>query len=190
MTLDGHGTSAGRLRIVQTEEIEPDTFVWLTSLCEAAFEEPFAPVWERVGPGIHVFVEGVGRALAHAMLIDRRLYIGHEGDLALDVGYVEVVATQPDLHGQGHGTRVMREINRIIGDEYVLGALATGSNGFYARLGWETWRGPTHVHMADGQRIRSADQDGSVMVLRTPRTPAGLDLSGPIAVDWRSEEPW
>jgi hypothetical protein len=28
------------------------------------------------------------------------------------------------------------------------------------------------------------------MILRTPRTPADLDLTGPIAVDWRAEEPW
>jgi GNAT superfamily N-acetyltransferase len=190
MTAERGASPAPRLRVMQTEEIEPETFQWLTDLCEAAFEESFEPVWERVGPGIHVFLEGEGRALAHAMVIDRRLFIGHEGDLALDVGYVENVATQPDLHGQGFGSRVMAEINRVIGDEYVLGALATGSNPFYARLGWETWLGPTYVRMIDGQRVRSADEDGDVMILRTPRTPADLDLGGPIAVDWRPEEPW
>lgn len=124
------------------------------------------------------------------MLVDRRLYVGHEGDLALDVGYVEHVATHPDLHGRGHGTRVMREIGRIVRDEYVLGALATGRNAFYERLGWETWLGPTFVRLLDGQWIRSADEDGDVMVLRTPRTPADLNRGDPIAVDWRPEEPW
>lgn len=184
------GAAPPRLRIAQTEEIEPETLRQLTALCEAAYEEPFDRAWERVGPGIHVYLEGDGRALAHAMLVDRRISIGHEGDVALDVGYVEHVATQPDLQGQGYGSRVMREIGRIIGDEYVLGALATGSNAFYERLGWETWRGPTHVRMLDGQWIRSADEDGDVMVLRTTRTPAGLDLAGPIAVDWRPGEAW
>jgi GNAT superfamily N-acetyltransferase len=181
---------ATRLHVAQTEEIDPETFDRLTALCEVAFDEPFAPIWERVGPGIHVFLESDGRLLAHAMIVDRRLYIGHEGDLALDVGYVENVATHPDHHGQGHGTRVMREVARIVGDEYVLGALATARNAFYERLDWETWRGPTSVRMLDGQRIRSADQDGNIMVLRTARTPADLDLAGPIAVDWRPEEPW
>lgn len=184
------GGPIARLHVAQTEEIDPETFDRLTALCEAAFEEPFAPVWERVGPGIHVFLEGDGRLVAHAMIVDRRLYIGHEGDLALDVGYVENVATHPEHHGRGHGTRVMGEIGRIVDDEYVLGALATGRNAFYQRLGWETWRGPTWVRMLDGQRIRSADEDGDVMVLRTPRTPPDLDLAGPIAVDWRPEEPW
>ena len=188
--MTGPAGSPSRLHVVQTEEIDAATFDGLTALCEAAFEEPFAPVWERIGPGIHVYLEGEGRLLAHAMIIDRRLYVGHEGDLALDVGYVENVATDPERHGRGHGTRVMREIGRIVADEYVLGALATGRNGFYERLGWETWRGPTWVRMLDGQRVRSADEDGDVMVLRTPRTPPDLDLGGPIAVDWRPEEPW
>lgn len=179
-----------RLRVLPSEEIEPDLFAELTALCEAAFEEPFAAVWERIGPGIHVIGSEAGRVTGHAMIIDRRIYLGHEPDQALDVGYVENVATWPELKGRGHGTEVMREINRLIAEDYALGALATGSHGFYARLGWETWRGPTSVRMLDGQRVRSAEEDGDVMILRTPRTPADLDLSGPIAVDWRAEEPW
>ena len=180
----------GALRVEQTEDLLPEELSTLTALCEAAFAEPFARAWERVGPGIHVFAEAEGRAIAHAMVIDRRLYLGHEPDLALDVGYVEHVASLPELQGGGHGTRVMREIGRIIGDEYALGALATGSNAFYERLGWQTWQGPTFVRMADGQRVRSADEDEHVMVLRTARTPMALDLGGPIAIDWRAEEPW
>lgn len=179
-----------RLRVLPTEEIEPDLFDDLTRLCEAAFDEPFAAVWQRIGPGIHVIGLDGSRVTAHAMIIDRRIYLGHEPDQALDVGYVENVATWPDLQGRGHATVVMREIGRLIREEYALGALATGSNGFYERLGWETWKGPTYVRMLDGQRIRSAEEDGAVMILRTPRTPADLDLAGPIAVDWRAEEPW
>jgi aminoglycoside 2'-N-acetyltransferase I len=179
-----------RLVALSTEEIEPDLFADLTALCEAAFDEPFAPVWERIGPGVHVIAMAGSRVTAHAIIVDRRIYLGHEPDQALDVGYVENVATWPELQGQGHATAVMREIGRIIGEEYALGALATGSNGFYARLGWETWQGPTFVRMLDGQRVRSAEEDGAVMILRTPRTPTGLDVNGPIAVDWRPEEPW
>jgi aminoglycoside 2'-N-acetyltransferase I len=179
-----------RVRIAATEELEPSSFDRITMLCERAFDEPFARVWERVGPGIHVVAEVDGMVVAHAMVVDRPLYLGHETDLALDGGYVENVATDPAVQGRGHGALVMREINRIVGDEYALGALATGSHGFYEKLGWETWRGPTFVRMADGQRIRSVEEDGAVMVLRTPRTPTDLDLGGPIAVDWRPDEPW
>jgi aminoglycoside 2'-N-acetyltransferase I len=182
--------AAPRIRVLSTEELEPELLDDLTALCEAAFEESFATAWERVGPGIHVIASEGGRVTAHAMIVDRRLYLGHEPDQALDAGYVEHVATLPELQRRGHGTAVMREIGRLIDEEYALGALSTGSNGFYERLGWETWRGPTFVRMLDGQRVRSADEDGGVMILRTPRTPDDLDLGGPIAVDWRPEEPW
>ena len=179
-----------RLRMLQTEEIGPERLDELTRLCEAAFGEPFASVWERVGPGIHVLGEAGGRIASHAMIVDRRLYLGHEADVAIDVGYVENVATLPELQGQGYGAGVMREIGRVIDAEYALGALATGSNAFYEKLGWETWRGPTSVRMPDGERVRSAREDGHIMVLRTPQTPPSLDLAAPIAVDWRSGEPW
>jgi aminoglycoside 2'-N-acetyltransferase I len=180
----------GTLRIAQSEDLQPGELAALTTLCEAAFDEPFARVWDRIGPGIHVIAEADGRAVAHAMVIDRSLYFGHEPDTAVDVGYVENVASLPELQGRGHGTTVMREIGRIIRDEYALGALGTGSNAFYERLGWETWRGPTSVRMPDGERVRSPGEDGHVMILRTPRTEPDLDLRCPIAVDWRAEEPW
>lgn len=180
----------GGLRVAQTEDLEAVDKADISALCAAAFGEPWDHAWDRVGPGVHVYLREAGGAAAHAMIIDRGIYLGHEPDVALDAGYVEWVATRPGMQGQGHGTRVMREIGRIIGDEYAIGALATGSNRFYERLGWETWRGPTSVRMPDGQRVRSPAEDGDVMILRTPRTPDRLDLDGPIAVDWRAEEPW
>lgn len=179
-----------RLRSSQTEDLDPDQLAELTRLCEAAFGEPFAAMWERVGPGLHVMADAGGRVVAHAMIVDRQVFLGHEMDVALDVGYVEHVATLPEAQGRGHASAVMREINRIIGDEYTLGGLATGSSAFYTRLGWETWTGPTSVRMADGERVRTPAHDGDVLVLRTPRTPAGLALDAPIAVDWRPEAPW
>lgn len=183
-------TDTRRLRTVQSDELSTDDLDELTRLCEAAFDEPFAAVWERIGPGLHVIGELDGRVVAHGMIIDRRLYLGHEADIALDAGYVENVAALPELHGQGHGAAVMREIGRLIGLEYEIGALATGSNGFYERLGWETWAGPTSIRMPDGERLRTPREDGHVMILRTPRTPADLNLGAAISVDWRPEEPW
>ncbi|MCA1570427.1 MAG: GNAT family N-acetyltransferase [Chloroflexi bacterium] len=183
-------SAARRLRTAQSEELGQDRLDELTRLCAAAFDEPFAAAWERVGPGLHVMAEAGGRVLAHAMIVDRRIYLGYEMDVALDAGYVEHVATLPEAQGAGHATVVMEEIGRIIRAEYELGALATGSNSFYERLGWATWVGPTGVRMADGERMRSADEDGHVMVLRTPRSPADLGLDAPIAVDWRADGAW
>lgn len=182
--------STVRIRTAQTDELDPERLAELTRLCEAAFHEPFASAWERVGPGLHVMAEAGGRVVAHAMIIDRRIYLGHEADIAIDVGYVEHVASLPEVQGQGHGAAAMRRVGEIIVQEYALGALATGSNAFYARLGWETWMGPTSVRMPDGERVRSPKEDGHVMILRTPRTPADLTLLEPISIDWRPEEPW
>lgn len=179
-----------RLRVVQSDELEPAELADLTALCEAAFGEPFDAAWARVGPGLHVLTEVGGRLVAHAMIVDRPLYLGHEADTAIDVGYVEHVATLPEVQRQGHGEATMRRIGEIIRDEYALGALSTGSAAFYERLGWETWRGPTGVRMPDGERVRSPAEDGHVMILRTPRTPSELRVDAPIYVDWRPEEPW
>jgi GNAT superfamily N-acetyltransferase len=174
----------------QTEDLEPDQLAEVAALCETAFEEPFAAHLERVGPGLHVVAEVDGQVVAHAMIVDRPLYLGHEADVAIDAGYVEAVVTRPELRGRGHGTETMRRVGEILAEAYAIGALATGSNEFYARLGWETWTGPTSVRMPDGERVRSPTEDGHVMVLRTPRTPRDLRVDAPICVDWRPEEPW
>lgn len=182
--------SAVRLVAAQTDELADGRLDELSRLCEAAFGRPFGPIWRRVGPGLHVVAEADGRAVAHAMIVDRRLRVGPDPRDVVDVGYVENVATLPEAQGRGHGAAVMREIGAIIVDEYALGALATTHNAFYARQGWETWTGPTSVWMPDGERVRSPDQDGNVMVLRTPRSPTDLDLDAPIAIEWRPEAPW
>jgi aminoglycoside 2'-N-acetyltransferase I len=103
---------------------------------------------------------------------------------------VEAVAVAPGLPRRGIGTHVMEVIARTIDDAYELGALGTGSHGFYARLGWEVWRGPTWIRERDGSTRRSPDEDGDIMVRRTPATPPDLDLTLPLAVDWRPGEVW
>jgi aminoglycoside 2'-N-acetyltransferase I len=182
--------SERRVRTAQTEELGAERLAELTNLCAAAFEEPPEGVWTGKGHGLHVMAEVGGRVVAHAMIVDRALHLGDDAPTSLDVGFVELVATDPELQGRGHGTAVMRVVGEIIGQEYALGALSTGSNAFYARLGWETWRGPTAVRMADGDRVRSPSEDGHVMVLRTPRTPPELSLEAPISVDWRPGDIW
>jgi aminoglycoside 2'-N-acetyltransferase I len=179
-----------RLRVVLTEDVEPERWAEISALCETAFQEPPEALWNHLGQGVHVTVYVGSRLVAHAMLVDRVLWIGRDGGVPLDVGYVENVATLPDEQGRGHATAAMEAVARIIRDEYAIGALVTGSNAFYARLGWETWRGPTSVRMSDGEGIRSADEDGHVMILRTPRTPPDLDLDGPISVQWREVQSW
>jgi len=175
------------LRIVRSAELSKSEWTALTDLCIAAFNEPWDEYWESIGPGVHVIAEGPNGVEAHAAIVDRPIYAG---PTTLQAGYVEAVAVQPPLQGSGLGTQVMREINRFIDEGYELGALGTGSQPFYERLGWVVWQGPTWIRHRDGRRERSASEDGGIMVRITPRTPPDLDLAEPIAVDWRPGEVW
>jgi aminoglycoside 2'-N-acetyltransferase I len=82
----------------------------------------------------------------------------------------------------------MAEAELVIAAAYDLGALSTGIEGFYERSGWLRWLGPTYV-LAPGGLTRTEEDDGGVLVLRTPTTPE-LDLAGPLACDWRSGDVW
>ncbi|MGZ6299177.1 MAG: GNAT family N-acetyltransferase [Candidatus Limnocylindria bacterium] len=176
------------IRVVPSAGLRSEEWTTLADLCVAAFNEEWDGYWESIGPGVHVIAEDVeGRVVAHAAIVERLLY---PGDTTLSAGYVEAVAVAPDLQGRGLGTQVMEVIDRMVDDAYELGALGTGSHGFYARLGWKVWRGPTWIRERDGGLKRSPDEDGDIMVRLTPKTPPGLDLSAPIAIDWRPGEVW
>jgi aminoglycoside 2'-N-acetyltransferase I len=112
------------------------------------------------------------------------------GGRGLRTGYVEGVATRGDRRGRGLATAVMGEVGRVIREGYELGALGDGSGipGFYQRVGWETWQGPTWVAAPQG-RERTAEEDGSILVLRTPAT-GELDPAASITCDWRSGDVW
>jgi aminoglycoside 2'-N-acetyltransferase I len=176
------------IRVVPSAALSTAEWAELTDLCVAAFDEPWGAYWESIGPGVHVLLEDpeVG-IVAHAAIVERLLY---PGDSVLRAGYVEAVAVLPARQRQGHGTQVMEVIDRMVDEGYELGALGTGSHDFYARLGWITWQGPTWIRERDGRLVRSNDEDGDIMVCRTRATPADLDLTAPIAVDWRPGEVW
>jgi aminoglycoside 2'-N-acetyltransferase I len=179
---------ATSIRVVASAELSGSDWSTLTDLCVAAFNEPWEDYWDNIGPGVHVIAEDAERGiLAHAAIVDRLLY---PGDATLRTGYVEAVAVWPDLQRSGLGTLVMDAIDKKLDEGYELGALGTGSHGFYQRLGWVVWQGPTWIRERDGSLVRSPDEDGGIMVRLTPTTPAKLDRSLPIAVDWRPGEVW
>ncbi len=176
------------IRIVPSAELTAGQWSTLTELCVAAFDEPWDGYWESIGPGVHVLAEHPQRGiLAHAAIVDRLLY---PGDAVLRAGYVEAVAVLPDWQRRGLGTRVMEAINSMIDERYELGALGTGSQPFYARLGWVLWSGTAWIRLPDGRLERAPDEDGGIMIRRTAATPHELDLTLPIAVDWRPGEVW
>jgi aminoglycoside 2'-N-acetyltransferase I len=82
----------------------------------------------------------------------------------------------------------MEAVGALLEERVELGVLATGVHGFYERLGWRTWAGPSFVRAADGLQP-TPGEDGYIMVLRTPSTPE-LDPRAPISCDWRSGDVW
>ena len=141
--------------------------------------------WQHSIGGTHFIAEVGGAIVAHASVVERTL---HVAGVPIRTGYVEAVATLPQLQGRGHGSAVMREVDALIERDYDLGALGTGSQGFYQRLGWQIWRGPSSVLTADGETA-TPDDDGYIMVLLTPWTPP-IDLDSRIACEWRPGDVW
>ena len=176
------------LRSVATDGLRPEELAAVRRMVFGAFGERFGEHdWDHCLGGTHVLAVEDGEILAHGAVVPRTLVAGER---ALPTGYVEAVATRADRRGRGLATLVMREVGRVVERAYELGALSDGTRipGFYQRLGWETWRGPTFVAAPDG-RERTADDDGSVLVLRTPAT-GELEAVAPLTCDWRAGDVW
>ena len=77
---------------------------------------------------------------------------------------------------------------RCVRETFELGALGTGEQGFYERLGWRIWTGPSSVRTDDGERL-TPDEDGYIMVLLT-RASATVDLAAAISCEWRPGDVW
>jgi aminoglycoside 2'-N-acetyltransferase I len=142
--------------------------------------------WGHAFPGVHFIVGDDGDVRSHAAVVAREL---HVADRPLRTGYVENVATRASERGRGLGTAVVAAADEHIRANFTLGALGTSEFGFYERLGWERWRGPTSVRTSEGVN-RTPEEDGYVMVLRTPMTPPDLDLDASISCDWRPGDVW
>jgi aminoglycoside 2'-N-acetyltransferase I len=178
------------LRRVPTSGLRPDELTALRAMLVAAFgTDPENALrdedWEHALGGIHVLAEDGDAIVGHAAVVERRIEIAGR---PIRTGYVEAVATAPDRQLTGLGSLVMGEVGRIIGDEYELGMLGTGVQPFYERLGWRIWRGPSAVRTASGE-VPSPDEDGYLMVLRTPSTPL-LDPAARITCDDRAGDAW
>ena len=167
----------------------------LTGTEHAALRSLFASVWSKdeftgddwdhAQGGMHFVVEMDGDIVSHAAVVPRELHAcGH----VLRTGYVEAMATHPLYRRKGFASALLRDLGAFLDAHYALGGLDTGKLAFYARHGWQSWRGPTYVRTAEGI-VRTPEEDGCVMVRRTPATP-DIDLAAPISCDWRSGDVW
>lgn len=154
------------------------------ALCDAAYEEETARYFADIGAGWHLLGRVDGVLVAHLMFVTRTLQPA-DGSM-LRTAYVELVATHPAHQGRGHASALLRAVPALVAD-FDLAALSPSDEGFYARLGWTPWRGPLLVRTAGG--VEPTPEE-TIMILRTPRTPATLDLDGALSVEWRPGEVW
>jgi aminoglycoside 2'-N-acetyltransferase I len=177
------------IRLVRSDALHPGEVIALRELFDEAWNddaEGFTDQdWSHAIGGVHVIAEADGRVVAHASVVRREL---HTGGHRLRTGYVEAVATRPSHQRRGIGSLVIGEVDELIDRTDRLGALATGVAGFYERLGWVAWEGPTFVRTAAGL-VRTAEEDGNVLVRLTPSSPE-LDRSASISCEWRPGDAW
>jgi aminoglycoside 2'-N-acetyltransferase I len=180
-----------RLRRLRTAELTAAETAAIRDLLWAAFahdeeDDQFTEDdWQHALGGVHFVLDVADAIVAHAAVVERELQVDGR---PVRTGYVEAVATRPGLQRTGLGTLVMRDVNRYIDEHYELGALGTSSHGFYHRLGWQTWRGPTAVRTDSGLRP-TPEEDGYILVLLTGTSPP-LDLGASISCEWRPGDVW
>jgi GNAT superfamily N-acetyltransferase len=154
----------------------------ILALCTRAYGDGFSEILALFEDPTHVVAELDGELVSHALWIPRILT--YNGAPLLSA-YVEAVATEPRYQGRGYASAVLRALAEAI-TAYDIGALSPSDPGFYARLGWESWRGPLAVATADGI---TPTPDEDVMILRLPKTPP-LDLRGMLVAPWRPGDIW
>lgn len=174
------------IRVFATADASETDLTETRQLLDQAFAGNFsAEDWEHALGGWHVVVVDGGLAVAHAAVVARAL---HVADRPLRTGYVEAVGTLPRQQRAGLGSLAMAEISTLLHDEFEMGALSTGAQGFYERHGWERWLGPTFVR--DGSVVtRTEDDDDDIMVLRFGAS-QDVDLSAPLSCENRSGDDW
>ena len=176
-----------RLVVAESDGLDEATVLSLHRLWRDAFRGGFTVEdADHAFGGAHVVMFEGRDVVAHAAVVPRELLVG---DQSFEVGYAEAVAAAPSYQGKGLGSRVMTELNRVLRERYAMGALSTGAHAFYRRLGWERWRGPTHVVTAAGEHVRTEDEDDGVMVLRFGPSET-VDLTLPIACHDRPGDAW
>jgi aminoglycoside 2'-N-acetyltransferase I len=174
------------LRTLRTRELDEAARAAVVRLCiDAHQEEDFRNLFSYLSPdGLHVLAELGDELVGHAVVTTRWL---QPLELPLlRTAYVDAVATSPAQQRQGIGSAVMTHLALAVGD-YDVACLETERVSFYARLGWEEWRGPLAGRTDEGQ-IPTPDQQG-VMVLRLPRTPE-LDLDTLLTIEVHPARIW
>jgi len=178
-----------RLDVVRVDALDDAVRAEIITLCESAYGEDFTRLFEELPGSVHVLARDQrGVLVSHAEWVTRWLQPAEHPPLR--TAYVEAVATAPKQQRQGLATALLRHINDVLvaDSTWELAALSPSDPAFYARVGWEPWRGPLAIRRGD--RIEPTPPDERVMILRLPRTPATLITSSLLTAEWRTGELW
>jgi len=173
-------------RVVASDGLTEDERARMRELFDAAWPGGFSQEdWDHTFGGLHVLRRVDGELVSHGAVAERTLWLDGAPHR---VGYLEAVATWPEHQDRGHGSAVVRELDRIVVRDYQLGGLSTGRRSFYERFGWRLWRGPLAVRTAEGD-IPTPEEAGAILVLPTPSLP-DPDLDATLVCDRRAGDPW
>jgi aminoglycoside 2'-N-acetyltransferase I len=183
------------LRVVSSEALSQADRHAIVDLCNRAYEEDLMSPFDTFGAATHVLAYFADDLVSHAMWVTRWLQAG-TGPL-MCTAYIEMVATDQAYRNRGFATAVMKRMADEIAtfsnsaaretQHFDLAALSPFSVAYYARLGWERWRGPLFIRTDEG--LLPSPEDEVVMILRLSNTPA-LDLDAPLSAEWRKGELW
>jgi aminoglycoside 2'-N-acetyltransferase I len=164
----------------RTEELNAETRASIIHVCRTAHQEDdFTRLFSYIpSGGIHVLAYREQELVSHAVATTR--WLQPEGLPLLRTAYIDAVATLPAYQGQGIASALMRHLATVIAD-FEIACLETDRVSFYARLGWEVWRGPLAGRRAT-ELLPTPDQKG-IMILRLARTPA-LDLDSLLVIEY------
>ena len=164
----------------RTEELNAETRASIIHVCKTAHqEEEFTHLFSYIpSGGIHVLAYREHEVVSHAVATTR--WLQPKGLPLLRTAYIDAVATLPAYQGQGIGSTLMRHLATVLAD-FEMACLQTERVSFYARLGWEVWRGPLAGRRAT-ELLPTPDQKG-VMILRLARTPP-LDVESLLVIEY------
>ena len=164
----------------RTEELNAETRASIIHVCRTAHQEDdFTHLFSYIpSGGIHVLAYREHEVVSHAVATTR--WLQPEGLPLLRTAYVDAVATRPAYQGQGIASTLMRHLATVISD-FEMACLETERVSFYARVGWEVWRGPLAGRRAT-ELLPTPDQKG-MMILRLARTPP-LDVESFLVIEY------
>ncbi|WP_421842718.1 GNAT family N-acetyltransferase [Mycobacterium sp.] len=179
-------TQVHTARLVHTADLDSDALQRVCQMVTDAFAGDFTQSdWEHALGGMHALIWYHGAIIAHAAVVQRRLF--YRGS-ALRCGYLEGVAVREDWRGQGLVSALLDAVEQVMRGAYRLGALSASARArrLYASRGWLPWQGPTSVLAPTGP-VRTPEDDATVFILPVD---VSLDTSAELMCDWREGDVW